>query len=195
MSDPIFTIKKEHIDSEFGELWRKGEGYQIKASDAIRLALIESDNTAAKVIATEITDVDFRAVYNALDIDLNADQQGALVSAKNYSSILKALYFSSVISKDSSESILDMLTKTKFPDKLAAGVPQNIMVAHKIGNFKDKDGNEGFRDCGIVYAHRRPYVLCMFSVGDEALARERMQLVSKMIYDYVSEEKEELLKK
>ena len=176
------------LDSEFGNLWKKGEGYKLKASEAVKLALIESDNTAAQALLPFVTTKDFNAVYEALDIDLRTDNKGALVSAKNYSSILKALYFSSVIGKDSSEEILDLLTKTKFSDKLAASVPEDVRVAHKIGDFIDKDGNNGYRDCGIVYVPRRPYVLCMFSVGDEQLARERMQLASKTIYDYVAHE-------
>lgn len=188
--DKILTIKKEFIDNEFGDLWKKGEGYKIESSEAVRLAMVESDNTAAKILSEYVTDEDFEAVYEALDIDLHADQHGASVSARTYSSILKALYFSSVISKENSQKLLTQLTKTKFPDKLEAGVPEGISVAHKIGNFNDSNGNEGFRDCGIVYVPRRPYVVCMFSVSDEQTARERMQLVSKTIYDYVAKEKQ-----
>lgn len=188
--DPTLTIKKEFIDDEFGDLWKKGEGYKLKSSEAVRLALVESDNTAAKVLSEHVTDEDFQAVYEALDIDLRADKNGASVSARTYSSIMKALYFSSAIGKDNSQNILTLLTQTKFPDKLEAGVPDNISVAHKIGNFNDSNGNEGFRDCGIVYVPRRPYIVCMFSVSDEQTARERMQLVSKTIYDYVAREKQ-----
>lgn len=186
--DPVLTLTKDQLDNEFGELWKKGAGYKLKASDAVKLALTESDNTAAKALVPYVITDDFNHVYNALDIDLHADKKGALVSAREYSSILKALYFASVLNKQNSEEMLDLLTKTKFPDKLAAGVPEDVIVAHKIGNFIDKDGKEGFRDCGIVYVPRRPYLICMFSVGDEQVARDRMQLASKTIYDYVSME-------
>jgi beta-lactamase class A len=184
--DPIITLQPDQLDSEFGDLWKKGAGYQLKASEAVKLALVESDNTAAKALVPYITAEDFSEVYNGIDLDLRADQKGALVSVRDYSSVLKALYFSSVLSKETSQKMLDLLSKTKFSDKLVAGVPDEIMVAHKIGNFIDDDGNKGFRDCGIVYASSRPYILCMFSLGDETLARDRMQRASKTIYDYVS---------
>lgn len=187
--DEVFKIQKKHLDREFGNLWKKGEGHKIKASDTVKLALIESDNTAVKLLADRVTARDLEHVYHALDLELRTDKEGALVSARNYASILKALFFASVLNKESSAEILDLLTKTKFPDKLAAGVPEEIAVAHKIGNFKDKEGREGFRDCGIVYVPRRPYILCMFSVGDEEVARERMQRVSRTIYNFVSSEK------
>lgn len=184
--DLEITITKDMIDKQFGDLWKKGPGYKLKASEAVKLALEESDNTAARSLVPLIDEKDFEAVYQGLDIDLSSDNNGAILTAKNYTSILKALYFSAVLQKDSSETILDYLTKTKFPDKLAAGVPSHVMVAHKIGDYNDDKGNEAFMDCGIIYLTRRPYALCMLSIGDEQMARERMQAVSKTIYDYVS---------
>lgn len=184
--DPQITVTKDMIDNQFGDLWKKGPGYRIRASEAVRLALEESDNTAARSLVPLIDKQDFDAVYQGLDIDLQSDKEGALLTAKNYSSILKALYFSSVLDKDASEEILNILTQTKFPDKLAAGVPSYIPVAHKIGDYSDDKGKEAFMDCGIVYVPRRPYILCMLSIGDEQTARSRMQEVSKTIYDYMS---------
>lgn len=185
--DKQVLLEATMLDKRFGSLWQKGEGYPIALSEAVKLALIESDNTAAKVLVPHVTRKDFASVYEGLDINLDIDDDGAILTAKNYASILKALYFSSVLEKDSSEEILDLLTKTKFPDKLAAGVPANIPVAHKIGDFIDKSGKQQvFTDCGIVYVPRRPYVLCLLSVSNEQVARERMQLVSRIVYDYIS---------
>lgn len=184
--DPIIEIKKEHLDSEFGDLWKKGAGTKMRASEAIRLAIVDSDNTAIKALIPYVQNEDFDKVYSGLDIVLNADSKGALISAKSYGSILKSLYFSSILNKDNSHLILELLTKTNFSDKMVAGVPPDVLVAHKIGDYKDDKGEEGYRDCGIVYVSRRPYLLCMVSSTDEQTARERMQAVSKTIYDYVA---------
>lgn len=185
-TDPTLTVSEEDLDKEFGDLWRKGAGYRIKMSDAIKLAITDSDNTAIRLVVPQITEDDFEHVYQALDIDLRRDDGGARLTTKGYTSILKALYFSSVLEKADSQSILDLLTKTKFVDKLPAGVPKNIAVAHKIGVYNKDGENEAYMDCGIVYIPNRPYVLCMLSISDEDIARERMKLISKKIYDYVS---------
>lgn len=184
--DPLVTIQQKDLDSEFGDLWRKGVGYKIKLSDAIKLALTESDNTAIKLVVPRITEQNFNEVYSALDIDLQTDKEGAIITTKGYSSILKALYFSSVLEEQDSQYILGLLTKTKFVDKLPAGVPQNIPVAHKIGVFNKNGGDEAYMDCGIVYLPNRPYILCMYSRSDEQTAREKMRAISKKVYDYVS---------
>ncbi len=180
------TVEKDDIDSQFGDLWELGPGTKIKMSEAVRLALEKSDNTAAKVIAKRVLEEDFDSVYEGIDIDLNTASGGAILTTRNYSSILKALYFSSVLSKESSNEILDYLSQSNFNDQLKSGLPEDIKVAHKIGEYRAADGATAFMDCGIVYLPRRPYLLCMLSVGDKKTAHDRMSKLSKTIYEYVS---------
>lgn len=179
--DLIVTIQENHLDSNFGDLWKRGAGTKISLEEAVRLALVESDNTALLVLAANIPREDFNEVYEGLDIDLKIQDEETIITAKQYSSILKALYFSSVLTKDNSQKILELLAQTKFNDKLPAGVPEGIPVAHKFGIL----GNELFQDCGIVYVPKRPYILCMVSHSTEDLARERMKSISAKIYEYV----------
>ncbi len=187
-SDPEIEIKEEYLDNEFGTLYRKGAGHKIKMSEAVRLALEESDNTAAKLIASNVQELDFNDVYGGVDIELLTDEDGAIMTAKNYSSVLKSLYFSAVLEKDSSEEILNYLSNSKFNNKLVAGVDPDITVAHKIGDFIDKEtGAKAYMDCGVVYYPRRPYLLCMVSRTDEETAKSRMSYVSKIIFDYISD--------
>lgn len=176
------TIEEEDINKLFGSLWQKGVGSQITLPEAARLTLVESDNTAARVLARHIEYEDYADVYNGLDIDLPPDVATPIpFSAKGYASIFKALYFSSILERKDSERILDWLSKTPFSDKLAAGVPPGIPVAHKIGVL---DG-QVYQDCGIVYEPYRPYVLCLFSTSSEDVARERMRTISGMIYSFI----------
>lgn len=186
-NDPEIEIREEHIDNDFGTLYQKGVGHKIKMSEVIRLALEESDNTAARVVATNVQEADFNAVYSGIDIELQTDEDGAIMTAKNYSSILKALYFSAVLNKDSSNEILEYLSKSEFNDKLTAGVDPSIKVAHKIGDFVDiETGQKAYMDCGIVYYPRRPYLLCMVSRTDEETASVRMENLSEVVYKYIS---------
>lgn len=182
-------LTKEMLDNRFGDLWMKGVGYEISLDEAVKLALIKSDNTAAEALAPAITQEDFDDVYEGLDIDLQIASEGAVMTARNYSSILKALYYSAVLTKADSQEILSYLTQSEFDDKLRAGIPTDIKVAHKIGVID----NQSYRDCGIVYVPGRSYILCMISNGTEDEARERMKSVSKMIYDYVSSAKSVLV--
>jgi len=184
-SDREVSIRSDEIDKTFGTLYKSGAGAKIKLSEAERLALVESDNTAARVLTDNVSVDDFSEIYEGLDISLKEGDSGVILTAKSYASILKSLYFSSLLTKDNSQYILDLLDKSMFNDKLPAGVPSRISVAHKIGVL----GEDLFMDCGIVYVPNRPYLLCMISVSSEDVARERMVKMSKTVYDFVSSRK------
>lgn len=174
-------LNKEMLDDRFGDLWQKGEGYELDLDEAARLALVKSDNTAAKALGTVITQDDFDDVYLGVDVDLQIASEGAVMTTKKYSSILKALYYSAVLTRGDSLTILKYLSQSEFNDKLVAGIPKDVVVAHKIGVIDEKS----YMDCGIVYVPSRPYILCMVSRGSEEEARTRMSGISKTIYGYI----------
>lgn len=180
--NPTAIIQDSDLDSQFGSLWQKGAGYQLTMSDVVKRTLIDSDDTAVQILKRYVGHDAYQQVYDGLDIELT--QNGSdppKLSAKSYTSILKALYFSAILSRDQSQGILGLLTQTPFDDKLAAGVPRGIPVAHKIGVIN----NDTYSDCGIVYEPQRPYALCMISHSSEDVARERMKKISSIVYQYV----------
>lgn len=184
--DKILVIKKDHLNKEFGNLWKKGEGTNLSVKELIKLTLIESDNTAYNALASELTERELGEVYEGLDIELNLQGEILLVSPKSYSSIFRSLYLSSFLSEENSNLILDILTQTPFSDKIDAGVPDNVKVAHKIGVFEIKERPENaYIDCGIVYVPDRPYILCIFVNDSNEQAQKHMSEISEMIYDYI----------
>jgi beta-lactamase class A len=185
-TDPMVTIQEKELNKKFGDLYKKGAGAQINLDDAVHLALQESDNTASLILADQISDDDFKYVYEGLDIPLALKGDSPIVTAIQYTSVIKSLYFGSILNKDDSEKLLEILTKTKLNDMLPTGISKDVPVAHKIGLI-DK---QIYQDCGIVYVPQRPYALCMISKSKRKEARNRMSKVSKMIYDYVSSQKQ-----
>jgi beta-lactamase class A len=183
---PMLTIQEHNFGKAFGNLWKRGAGTKISADETIKIMLTESDNTAYSMLVDYIDPEDMQYVFDGLDLPAKSGERNQIImNVKSYSSILKALYFSAIVSKDNSQHILELLTKTKFNDKLVAGIPPDIPVAHKIGTY-DLSGKIVFSDCGIVYLSKRSYLLCMASSTDEQTSRERMKTVSKIVYDFVS---------
>lgn len=183
--DKVLVIKKEQLDFKFGSLWKKGEGTPMKVHDLIDILLTESDNTAYNVLFDELTSGEVNEVYENLDITINNEGNSPAISPKNYSSIFRSLYLSSFLSEVNSNKLLDILTQTKFENKITAGVPENIKVSHKIGVFERIDEQSLYTDCGIVFVPNRPYILCAFVRGTDQQAQEYISHVSKMIYEYV----------
>lgn len=184
----ILTIRKEYLDSAFGDLWKKGEGAQLSVFETIKIALIESDNTAKNLLFASVPEGTLEDVFDSLDIPKELESDQAVVTPKNYSSILRSLYLASYLSEENSNEILNILTQTPFNDKLAAGVPDDIKVAHKFGvHLGSDDANAVFTDCGIVYAPKRPYILCIMTKTNETMAIKEMKEISKIVYDYISQ--------
>lgn len=185
--DDVLTIEQSDLDSHFGDLYKRGAGAKITLREAIELTLINSDNTAKSVIYSHLPDGALEDVFDYLDIPKELDGVLPVVSPKNYSSILRSLYLSSYLDKSSSEEILSTMTMSPFNDKLAAPIPENVKVAHKIGVYDEGNPAKSvFTDCGIVYYPKRPYILCLMDRDTEVNAKKHMTDVSKMVYDYVS---------
>jgi len=183
--DDLLTIKEENLDKKFGSLWKKGVGYQITVNEAIRLTLVESDNTASSLLLS-LVPVSIDTVFDNLDIPKETKGKYHIVSPKSYSSIFRSLYLSSYLSQQSSNEILTILTQTIFNDKIAALPSKEIKVAHKIGVLNSINSEEHiYTDCGIVYVPSRPYVLCIFVNASEEKARKHMQFISNMAYQYL----------
>lgn len=182
------VVKKDDLDTKFGDLWKRGEGTRLSVEDLIKLSLIESDNTAYNVLFNQLTGNEVNEVYDNLDIKVNTKEKIQLVSPKSYSSIFRSLYLSSFLSEKDSFYLLDMLTRSKFNNKIIAGVPAGTIVSHKIGILSRTDSkSDVFTDCGIIYIPQRPYILCVFvKNSSEENSAKKISYISNMIYKYVS---------
>lgn len=183
------VISQPEISNEFGDLWQKGPGTKISLQEAARLTLIDSDNTAANVIFDNIKNLQTTNNIDALkeiDVDMTttADKR-VTISARSYASILKCLYLACYLSKDHSQELLSLLTESTLDNGLLSGVPSNVPVANKIGTFS----NINESDCGIVYVPLRAYLLCVMLELPNDQAKTHIRALSKMVYDYVVNDK------
>ena len=187
-SDTV-TIQQNQLDDSYGNLYKKGAGYRLPLSEVVQIMLLDSDNTALRVLADTLQS---RAglgtideVFNFVDLNYESDSDGAtLIGAESYSSILKCLYFACYISKDHSQDVLSLLTQTTFNGRLKRYIPQEEMptIAHKIGSF----GQTTQSDCGIFYEPQKPYLLCIMVNGDDASASQYIGKLSIIVYEYMS---------
>ncbi len=184
--DTQVTITNEMLDSNFGELYKRGAGAQISLGDALDLMLKDSDNTALNVVTSQVEGVvsPENGVFNFLDAEFvqNEDYTVSL-TPRAYSSFLKCLYFSCYLNKDSSQEILTKLAESHIKDRLPAGISGTTTVAHKVGNYFDQVQS----DCGIVYIPKRNYVICVMLDGpDNPETSRKIAALSKLAYDYVA---------
>jgi beta-lactamase class A len=186
--DKPMPVTESQLDSAYGELWKRGAGFNLTLRQAAEYALKQSDNTATHFIFDHVQNVlSYEEQSLArLDVDQNTDDGQAVITSRAYSSVLKSLYFSSYLEKKHSQEILKSLSRSTETDRLTKLLPASVQVAHKNGVYNK---NWAESDCGIVYVPRRPYILCVMVGLPEDQAEPFIAGVSKDVYDFVTSQK------
>lgn len=94
----------------------------------------------------------------------------------------RQLYQGGVVSSQHKEEILRFLTKTGYEERIPAGIPPEVRVAHKIGTEIGV-----FSDGGIVFAPppRGPFVLVIMSrEAKESEAKEVLPKISRAVWEF-----------
>lgn len=200
--DDILTVEEKQLDSNFGDLWKKGAGTKLSIRELIELVLTKSDNTAFNVIYERVNmqllkdspdgDQSIDDVYDYLDIPRNTNGTTSMITPKNFSSMLKSLYFSAYLSYAHSNEILDTMAKPHAEEWASREAPESIRVADKIGayNIEPKE-MQVHSDCGIFYYPKRQYLLCvMVNSPDTDASVEHIRAISKIVYTFIDERKQ-----
>lgn len=179
--DDQLNIKQHYM---FGLPLEVGKKYLVE--DLLNKMIEKSDNEAANLLLKSLTYEEISDSYTDLGLH-TPDSAG--VSTRTYASFFRILYNASYLSKQNSEYALDLLSKTDFLNGLAAGLPDDIVVAHKFGE-KGIQGSDivQLHDCGIVYYKTNPYILCVMTKGkDFDILSQIIAQISRNIYKVVSE--------
>lgn len=142
-----------------------GETYTV--TELLERSIIYSDNESSILLYKELGDSSLIRTYSDLGLISPDGKKDFIMNVKEYSSFFRVLFNSSYISKNNSESALELLTITKFNKGLRAGVSDNITVAHKFGEQISSNGDLQLHDCGIIYAPKKPYILCVMTRGKD----------------------------
>lgn len=169
------------------------KGEQLTVEELINRMIIYSDNYAYDLLLSHIDSALVFSVYSDFDINIalanQTDPNGNIVSVKDYASFFRILYNSSYLNNTMSERALSLLSKSTFKKGLVAGVPSQVVVAHKFGerNYEFM-GEKQLHDCGIVYAPSKPYLICIMTRGKEFDKLEKtIAGISKIVYEGVTQ--------
>jgi beta-lactamase class A len=140
---------------------------EYTVAELVQQMLESSDNNAANVLAQAVGSEYFKSTYSHLGIETPPTEGSDYTTTTHeYASFLRVLYSATYVSDDSSEEILKILSETSFKNGLVAGVPAGTMVAHKFGEHALSNSTIlQLHDCGIVYAPKHPYVICVMTKG------------------------------
>jgi beta-lactamase class A len=185
LSDELVLFDDDKSNA-FGDLYKEQTGTRFTIEALLKALLIQSDDTAHRILLRNTSAADFTDMTDALGLtdfyNNNYD-----ITAKEYSRLFRSLYSASYLSRDDSSLLLSWLSQTSFDSYLASGIPEGVTFAHKIGI---QDPKSTYLDSGIVYVPDRPYIITVMTDtsagGGEKEAESIMHDLSKAAYDYAT---------
>lgn len=156
-----------------------GRAYTIE--DLMTRMITTSDNIAASMLA-EQPDVNIEGTLKEMGIPLVVANGQVWLRVVSYASLFRILYNATYLDPQHSSIALDLLSKSNFKKGLLAGLPADMVVAHKFGERGFNDDYQ-LHDCGIVYLPKTPYLLCIMTRGKSfAKLSESIRSVSAIVY-------------
>lgn len=147
-----------------------------KVSDSIKVNTIEKLGLSWE--KSESEDLTSLLDYWVKDTDMDF-----LISAKEYSSILRILYNASYLDDEYSNEVLNLISKSDYTYGLVAKLPKDLTVAHKFGYSTFNSSGVYLYDCGIIYYPDHPYILCVMAKGDDRITLEGIiSEISSFVY-------------
>lgn len=177
------------LESNIPEHLNLQVGKKYSIAELVERSITLSDNVAFQLLVANLPPNYLQKVHRDLDITYPSETTPAdFVSVRSYSSIFRILYNSSYLSRENSQYLLELLSKTQFKDGLVAGLPKGIQVSHKFGvkNAEKQEHDFQLHDCGIVYAPDQPYLACIMTKGNNTdELKSTISEISKTIYQSV----------
>ncbi len=151
--------------------------------------IIESDNNAAVLVYKYLGEEQFRNMFSNFSLEVPIDSESYNINVKDYASFFRILFNASYLPNKFSQAALSLLSQVKFRAGIVAGVPENVIVAHKFGEIEYLNQKQ-FHDCGIVYYPKSPYLLCVMTRGsDYEKLISSIAEISKTTFEEVQKQK------
>ena len=176
--DSVYRLRSLDKEDGTGHLQYASPGTEFSYKELITFIGQESDNTSVNAIVNDVGKTTIQSYIDVWQMS-NTVLIGNKSSPQDMGNLFGLIYHDKILTSDLKEFFFDTLTGTEFEDRISAGVPNGIRVAHKIGNQI-----QVWNDCGIVYAPRA-YVLCIMTDGiRESEAQVVLPEISRLVWEW-----------
>lgn len=165
--------------------------------DLLVWMIITSDNTATNVLIDLIGFEKINGYFKKIGLtqtkiqrkmmDFDQLEKGFdnITTATDMATLYTAIYRKSLLSKEYSELVIDILSRQRVHESLRRYIVDDVKMAHKTGSLDTVE-----HDAGIVFSSKRHYIIGVF-VTDHTNGEEAKRFigkVSKIAYDHLGKE-------
>lgn len=164
---------------------KEGEKYTVW--ELMEHMILHSDNKAKNLLLASFNEEDFDHIYRDLGIDVPGPEQPEdFMSVKDYAAFFRILYNASYLNKQTSNKLLELLSRIDYKQGIVAGVPKDTVVSHKFGE-RGLGETKQLHDCGIIYYPKNPILLCIMTRGDDyEKLSNTIKTITQMVNELVS---------
>jgi len=175
-----YSLQEKDKIKGSGVLYLKPAGEKFTYRELAELMLNKSDTTAQLILAEKIGRSYIQQTVEDLGMQATDYKEGETTPI-DVTVFFYRLLDSSFLSSSSREEILSFLTKTIFEEQIPAGLPQEAIVAHKVGIEKGV-----LSDAGIISYQGKRFILVILS--DQAPREEAEKVlpaVTRLIWQEI----------
>jgi beta-lactamase class A len=164
-----------------------GHAYTVK--DLLHYMIAYSDNNATHLLNQNVNVEHFKRTFSDLNLPVpDVRDRNYAITARRISKFMIVLYNATYLSRTSSEFALKLLSECDFKEGIVKGLPANVNVAHKFGEWGDRAINVvEMHESGIIYFDNSPYLLTVMTKGISAndLSVE-ISKISRLVYETIA---------
>lgn len=155
--------------------------------ELIEHMILYSDNKAKNLLLSSFNDDDLNRIYHDLGIGVpGSGQLEDFMSVKEYATFFRILYNASYLNKQTSNKLLELLSRIDYKQGIVAGIPRGTTISHKFGE-RGMGEIKQLHDCGIIYYPKNPILLCIMTRGgDFERLSNTIKTITQIVHKLVS---------
>lgn len=182
LDDKITILKKDIQDYGTGSIRYQKMPQTYSLRNLAKLALKQSDNTAAHVLSLKIGEDNVQKLVDSWGMK-QTNMKNNKTTTFDMSLLFEKIYKNEITDIPRTKELLESMTDTDFEDRLPKDLPNGTKIYHKTG-----DGEGFVHDLGIVETEKGVYFLGVMTsdIGeDEAETKNTIAEISKKIFESV----------
>jgi len=179
LEDRVTVQEKDVQDYGTGSIRYEAPGGSYSLKNLTKLALEQSDNTAAYVLGVKLGVDNVQEYIRGLGL-VATHMNNNETTAKEMGILYDLLNSRKVANEALTRELLDFSRDTDFEDRIARDLPNDAIVYHKAA-----DGVGFVHDAGIISSGTNKFILTILTsdIKNEEEVKNTMGKIAKFIYD------------
>lgn len=162
-------------------------GKEYTIAQLLEYMIVYSDNHATWLLASRLNPQSTPKLF--ADIGLNVlveDKERFTMSVTEMGTLFKVIFNSSYLSPASSEYAARLMSRCAFAEGLRKGLPPNIRLWHKFGEWRYAGHPYELHEAGVFYIEDVPYLVVIMTRGTNTDRQaQSIALLTRTLYRYV----------